>query len=387
MIFKRKLQLSGHLRGAVVSKDMKKILFCIPSMVGGGAERVFVYLMNGIDRGRFSVELALLRKEGRFLGDLAGDIEVHELRTDLAGSFFRLPGVIDEVEPDVVIGTICYMNLMLGFSRAMVRKARPAYIGRESGIPSLRGAVARSFWNAKWLYKISYRRLDRIVCQSADMRNDVTRHYGVPLGKIVTINNPADAGAILEKASQGRPVCFDKSGINVVAMGRLHRQKGFDMLLRAMERVKDKTVHLHLLGDGEQAGELAARAKRAGIDDRVTFHGFVSNPYPYLREAEAFILSSRYEGFPNVLVEAMILGCPVVAFNCPGGINELVEEGRNGHVVPLGDIDALASALDRVATFRFDRREIAAAARERFDIGKVVPLYERLFEEPDRVDF
>ncbi len=358
---------------------MKKILFCIPSLAGGGAERVFVHLMNNIDRKRFSVHLVLFREEGVFLRDLAPDVEVRALGTDLAGSFLRIPGVIGSVRPDVVIGTICYMNMVLGMSRAMVRKADPLYLGRESGIPSMRGSIARSVWNARWLYRFSYSRLDRIVCQSEDMRKDVHDYYGVPLDRLVTINNPADIEGIRAKAAEGRPSGFREGTINVVAAGRLHPQKGFDMLLRAMARMKAGNLHLHLLGEGEMAGELERTAREMGIEDKVTFHGFVSNPYPFLREADAFVLSSRYEGFPNVLVEALVLGCPAIAFDCPGGINELVEEGRNGRIVPLGDIDAMARALDGVADFDFDRPALAADAARRYSIGAIVPRYEELF--------
>ena len=185
---------------------MKKVLFCIPTLEGGGAERVFVNLMNNLDRRRFSVHLALFKKEGVFLKDLSEDIELHDMNTSMAGAFFRLPGLIDTVCPDVIIGTICYMNMVLGFSRLMVRKADPVYFGRESGIPSIRISVAKSFWNAPWMYRLSYRHLDRIICQSNDMRDDVHKTYDVPHDRIVTINNPADTARI----KIGRASCRER---------------------------------------------------------------------------------------------------------------------------------------------------------------------------------
>ncbi len=359
---------------------MRKILFCIPNLTGGGAERVFVHLMNNLDRDRFSVELALFRKKGIFLGELASDVVVYDMNTDLKGAFSRLPRVIRETSPDVVISTLSYTNMVAGFSRMRSRRSEALFFGRETGIPSIRSGIARSPWNAKWLYRWSYRYLDRIICQSGDMLADVHEVYGVPLDRMVTISNPVDTAWIRGRAVEERPACFDGNKVNVVAVGRLHRQKGFDMLLQAMARTEGSGIHLHILGEGKLSGELRALASELGMTGSVTFHGFLSNPYPFMQAADAFVLSSRYEGFPNALVEALALGCPAVAFDCPGGINELIESGVNGEVVPLGNVEAMAEALVRVARGDFDRERIAGETAGRYGIETIVGRYERLFE-------
>ena len=359
---------------------MRKILFCIPDLRGGGAERVFVHLMNNLDRGRFVPELALFRKRGAFLEELAGDVAVHDLDTDLKGALAGFPRLVRRVSPDAVISTMSYTNMVAGFASMRMRRRGVIFLGRETGIPSLRSRIARSPWNARWLYRWSYRYLDRVICQSADMLADVHEIYRVPLDRMVTIPNPVDVAWIRARAAAGVPGGFGGGELNVVAVGRLHRQKGFDLLLRAAARLKGRGVRLHVLGDGALREELSALAAELGVEGEVVFHGFLPNPYPLVAAADLFVLSSRYEGFPNAMVEALALGRPVVAFDCPGGINELVERGVNGEIVPLGDTEAMAEAILRVAAAGYDRERIAAVTAERYGIDTIVGRYERLFE-------
>jgi glycosyltransferase involved in cell wall biosynthesis len=359
---------------------MIKVLFLIPNLVGGGAERVFVHLMNRLDRDRFACELALLRRRGVLLEDLAGDIPVHDLETDLAGAFRKIPACVDRVRPDIVIATICYLDMMLGLSRIAGGRRETVYIGRETGMPSLRGRVTSSIWNMRWLYRIAYRRLDSIVVQSAGMREDVGTVYRVPPERMVTIPNPVDTAMVRSRARDGAAEGFDTGRTNIVTAGHLNRIKGYDMLLRAFARTSDG-LHLHILGDGELGGELERLAADLGIDGRVTFHGFRVNPFPFLLAADGYVMSSWYEGFPNAVAEALALGCPVVAFDSPGGIRELVEDGVNGELVPFGDEAGLAAALDRSRGRSYDRDAIAARIAARLDVSVVTGRYEALFEE------
>ncbi len=359
---------------------MKKILFFIPTLECGGSERVIVHLMNHLDRDRFSVHLALLRKRGAFLEDIKGDIAVHELASDIAGAFLRVPPYIERIRPDIVLSSICYMNMVVGITRPFVRASRALFLARESGMPSMRVRNVRSVWNADWLYRLAYGRIDAVICQSNAMRDDVHERYRVPLGKIVTINNPVDVEAIRIRSNEKIADAFRPEAINLVAVGRLNPLKGFDKLLRALKSARNERLHLHIVGDGEEGAFLRKYAGDLGIAERVTFHGFKRNPYPYMRAADLFVLSSIYEGFPNVVLEALSLGCPVLAFDCPGGTRELVEDGVNGRLVPAGDVDALAREMDRAVEIDFDRGRIAEKANSRYRLEMIVKKYEELFE-------
>jgi len=359
---------------------MIKVLFIIPNLVGGGAERVFVHLMNRLDRSRFTPELALLRRRGVLLGDLAPDIPVHELKTDLAGAFRKIPACVERVRPDIVIATICYLDMMLGLSRIFAGSREVVYIGRETGMPSLRGRVTTSVWNMRWLYRLAYRRLDRIVVQSVGMREDVGAIYRVPLERMVTIPNPVDVDLVRRRAAEQSPEGYETGRTNIVTLGHLLRIKGYDMLLRAFARTSDR-LHLHILGDGELGSDLERLASDLGIAGRVTFHGFRENPFPYLRAADGYVMSSWYEGFPNAVAEALALGCPVIAFDSPGGIRELVEDGVNGALVPFGDEEALAAALEGAEWRSFDSEAIASRIAAQLDISVITGRYEALFAE------
>jgi GalNAc-alpha-(1->4)-GalNAc-alpha-(1->3)-diNAcBac-PP-undecaprenol alpha-1,4-N-acetyl-D-galactosaminyltransferase len=182
-----------------------------------------------------------------------------------------------------------------------------------------------------------------------------------------------------------RPAWFGSVG-NLVAMGRLAPQKGFDLLLPAFAGVAGQHPgwHLTVLGEGAGRADLEARAVDLGIADRVTFAGLVSPPWPVLRGADAFVLSSRYEGFPNALLEAMACGLPVVAFDCPTGPSDIVRHAVDGLLVTPGDVLALGRALDRMMGDDEARMIMAARAwdvRERFGVPTVMPRWAAVLDE------
>jgi GalNAc-alpha-(1->4)-GalNAc-alpha-(1->3)-diNAcBac-PP-undecaprenol alpha-1,4-N-acetyl-D-galactosaminyltransferase len=166
-------------------------------------------------------------------------------------------------------------------------------------------------------------------------------------------------------------------------MGRLSRQKGFDILIRAMAEVRSR-ARLVLIGEGPEEGMLRDLAARVGVSERVAFTGFLANPYPALAGASVFALPSRYEGFPNALVEAMSLGVPCVASRCPTGPEEIVTDGVDGILVPVEDPRALAAAVNRLLDDAALRDRLGRAARERarvYDAPEVVRRFEALLDE------
>jgi glycosyltransferase involved in cell wall biosynthesis len=163
----------------------------------------------------------------------------------------------------------------------------------------------------------------------------------------------------------------------ILAVGRLVKQKDFDTLIRAFGLVrKERPARLMVLGEGREREKLLALIKNLGLEQDVTLHGFVENPFKYIKHAAVFVLSSLWEGFGNVIVEAMALGTPVVATECPSGPSEILEEGKWGRLVPPGDVDALAQSI--IDTLDDSNPPAVASRAEEFSVEKAIDGYLRV---------
>jgi len=196
--------------------------------------------------------------------------------------------------------------------------------------------------------------------------------------KLVKIHNPLDFGKI-ENCLKSDDFPYKKiDAINLLAVGRLTYQKGFDLLIDAVALL-DSRFYLTILGEGDQRMILEERVHEKKLTNRVFFEGFVENPYQYMAKADLFVLSSRYEGLPNVLLEVMFCGVPVVAFNCPGGIDEIIIPNVNGFIAPNGSINELAGYISLAAETNFDKEKIKDSVKQKFNYEDRVRDYERLF--------
>ena len=356
----------------------KRILFLSPSMRPGGAERVVRNIIRYIDKERFSPVLGLLKKEGQLLGELPHDVEIAELGTDrVRYALIKLVKLAHEIRPDVILSILGQINLAIMSIRPLISR-RVKFIARETNIPS-KNISQGNFPNVfPVLYRLLYPKFDKVVCQSSDMMYDLATNFGVPLEKTIVINNPVDIVDVKSRAHYSGEL-FRQSKFNILAAGKLKYQKGFDMVLKSIAYFKDDAFHLTILGQGPEMGNLKSLAQDLNIAKQVTFAGLVSNPYPYMKQADLFVLSSRFEGFPNVALEAMCIGKPVVAFQCPGGINEIIKDGINGFKVDANDYVALSKAVKRAVQRKWNSEMIGEQIERKFSIGRIIPQYEKLF--------
>lgn len=358
-----------------------RVLFVSPSMAGGGAERVFATLLRHLDRRRFAPMLALADKSGPLLAGLPEDVEVVECgKGRVRSAWAPLIRLVRRAKPRVVFTAQGHMNLV-------TRLAMPFFppgtrvVARETNIPSRKiahGEAPRLFGP---LYRLLYPGFQAVVCQSEEMLRDMVDTFGLPEHKARRIPNPVDTERVRELARQGNSILPRDSRDDrpqLVAMGRLTRQKGFDLLLSALALLPRPRPLLTILGAGSLESELKAQARRLGLEKDARFTGFVDAPYATLAAADLFVLSSRYEGFPNALLEAMALGTPAVAFACPGGVEEIIRPGINGWLAPAEDVQALAALLLAHMRPGLERRAVAASISERYDVRVVVKRYEEL---------
>lgn len=367
-----------------------RTLFVLPDLSFGGSERVMLTVLAGLDRTRFEPALAVGRRGGHFADQVPQDVPLFELGARRArGMVLPLAGLVRRERPAVVFSSLGYVNMLVMLARPLM-PGPTAFVGRETNIPSRNLARSRFPRLLPALYRRLYPRFDAVVCQSGDMREDMVRGFGLPGAKARVINNPVDVARVAALAEQDDPLGLVESmpgRIRLVAAGKLKAQKGFDLLLDAMARLpRDLApdVGLTILGEGPDRAVLEARAASLGLAERVLFAGFAANPFPAMAAADAFVLSSRFEGFPNVVLEAMACGTPVAAFACPGGLNEIVQPGVNGLLAEPGDPGALAGAIVSLVREPPGGEAVADSVASRFGARKIISQYEDLLLEVAR---
>ena len=369
------------LAGEVVER--RRVAFVLPNLRGGGAERVVVTLLRHLDRRRFQPHLILVDAVGPYLRELAADVAVHSLEARrVRHALLRLPRILTRLRPSVVVSTQGYMNFALLLARPLLPPTR-LVVREVIGERYLEGSRFRTTYYRCYLRLV--RRADRIVTQSDAAAGEMRARVRARPGQVIRLYNPVDAG---EVARRGRTALspFDRPGPNIVAAGRLSHQKGFDLLLEALAQAVATGVSgsLTVLGEGPDRAALMARAQALGLEAAVRFAGFQDNPYAYFANADVFVLSSRYEGLPNVVLEALACGCPVVAFDCPHGVREIIRHDVNGLLVPPEDVGGLRDALIRLlgsAAERARLRSQIAPTIAPFAVDEILRGWEALFDE------
>ncbi len=353
---------------------MKTILFILPDLNQGGAERVITTLCNELDRTRFCPKLVLFKKEGYYLNHLKNDVEIIELNIErIRYSIFKIVPLIKRLKPEIVFTGWGEISAFLSPIVPLFPKTK--FITRETNVVSEH--VKRK--EILFFYRF-YNNFDQIIAQSDDMKNDLVKHFKISENKIVKINNPVDFDLINRLKEHDIDVDYNKSYKNIVAIGNLSPRKGFDLLLNVMNHLKDQKIKLTILGDGAFKEELIQQKENFHLDN-VTFLGKVANPFVYLKNADLFILSSRYEGFPNVLLEAGSCGTYSLANNAPGGINEIIQDKINGEIFPIEDSEGFANKIKEILPQNHSKEEIIESIFSRFSKEIIIKKYESIFDQ------
>ena len=236
-----------------------------------------------------------------------------------------------------------------------------------------------NLWAA--LYRKVYGRVDTLVCQSADMRDDLVHNFGFPLAKTRVIYNPVDIVAVRAKAAQAQldDLAPPAGVLRLVAAGRLVEQKGFDLLIEALAMCADLPLQLDVLGEGPMRERLEQQIAQTGQSARIRLRGFQANPYPWIAQADAFVLSSRYEGFSNVVLESLACGTPVIAMPCPGGVREALAGIPECHIAARLDAAALAASLRQWAAVAGVR--VPDDAVKAYAVHSIVQQYQDVLSE------
>jgi glycosyltransferase involved in cell wall biosynthesis len=361
---------------------MSRLALFMTDLAGGGAERVMINLAEGFAARGDSVDLVVVKSTGAYLDALSTSITLVDLSASrLSLALPGLVGYLRRIRPAAMISAMNDANI-IAILAACIARVPTRIVVTEHCNPTEEARHAATFKRrlVPRILGFFYNRASRVVAVSKGVESDLHR-LGVDPKKTVTIYNPIVTPDFRRQLlSPSDHPWLQVSAVPVMmGIGRLHPQKHFELLIRSYAEVRQThPIRLMILGEGEDRPKLEKLINALGLKDSVVFPGFVEQTGSYLARAALLVLSSNYEGFGNVLVEALAAGVPVVATDCPSGPSEILTDPRYGQLVPLNDLEAMTAAiLDRLSHPPADRAALKEYA-ENFALERVIEEYARI---------
>jgi len=366
----------------------RRVLIVVPSLAAGGAERMALNLCRGLDRRAWQPTVVTFTPENDFAGELPADVTHLVLgkgsRLGNVRLVWRLARLLRQEQPDLVFSRVHFATSIAFSARALSRQGVPMVAAVDTTLSvSLRhercGRLREAFT------RLFFPHVDRLIPVSARVEADLVHGFGIPPGKCNVLPNSVDLARIetLRAEEPGHP-WFSAPEPVIAAVGRLTKAKNYPLLLQAFADLRAcRAARLAIVGEGEERGRLRALAEELGVQDDVAFLGSQPNPFKFIRAASVFVLSSDWEGFGNVLIEAMACGTPVVTTRYGEGAEEIITHGVNGLLVPCGDRRALANAMLRIMDDEQLHARLSVAGRQRaldFDNEVITRRYEAVFQ-------
>jgi glycosyltransferase involved in cell wall biosynthesis len=403
---------SGPTQQRFKAMAERRIALFLSSLSGGGAERVVLELARALTQRGYAVDLVACRLAGDLLPEIPDGVRPVELgmarRSLFLRTLFRLPPRTWMTLLPVMLRKPLKKIRSLPFLELYLRRERPDAILASTHVPNLLAlwavrlsglqvrtvlkqdnSLARSVEDSTdplrrklpRLLRLWYAQADAVVAVSAGVADEIAALAQIPRAQIHVIHNPIDADRIARQAETipDHPWFQPGQPPVLLAAGRLHPQKDYPTLLRAFASLrKERELRLAILGEGHERPRLEQLIGGLGLGADVRLLGFQKNPFAFMARAAVFVLSSAWEGLGNVLIEALACGCPVVSTDCPHGPSEVLEKGRYGALVPVGDPEKLARAIGAALEGPGDAQAGFQRARA-FDIRNIADQYVRLF--------
>lgn len=355
----------------------KTVLFLIPHLGGGGAEHVTAHLAGGLPESRFRVHLGVVTESPYGAGGLAAHVNVHRLGASrVRTAAWPLLRLVWKLKPDLIFSNMFHLNFLVLLLRPLFPR-RTRCIIRQNGMTSP-DTGTRRFTRA--LYRMLYPRADRVVCQSEAMAEEMRGLLGSARNLHVLPNPVATERESFHEASGD---LWHRPGPRLLAVGRLTRTKGFDMLLPAFQRILQAfpEAELTILGEGPEEAALKAMSRDLGIEEQVHFAGYVAKPQAWFAGASTFVLSSHHEGIPNAMLEAAAAGLPIVSTPALGGVAELLDCAPGAWLARAISTEALAESLLAALDSLHDGQRFSHPWLSTFRMENALPQFERLIDE------
>ncbi len=371
---------------ASYSRSRTKIGIFLPGLYDGGAERAMLNLASGfIDHG-YDLDLILAQAEGPFMSQVPASVRIVELNKKHRSSqraLYSLPALIHYLRTEKPAGIVSCLNytniiavwakILAGVHFRLVLSEQNTFSVEITQFPNY------SRWIFQKLMEFTYRIADGVTTVSAGVAEDLAQTLKIQRDRITVIFNPIITPELKDKKDQPLedPWFSTDQPPVILAIGRLTKQKGFDNLIRAFAEVKkQRSAKLMILGEGEDRQALMQLITESGLEKDISLPGFVANPYQYMKNAAMFVLSSRWEGLPTVLVEALYCGAPLIATDCPSGPREILKNGLYGQLIPVDDVPALEKSIISV----LDGKKITndRSSWQAYEINTVIGQYEQI---------
>lgn len=327
---------------------MKKVSFFLPSLNGGGAERVTVNLINNLVELNVDVHLVLIKKQGVFLQDVSEKVKIIDLSSKRAAfSIFPLVNYLNNENPDYLISSLNYLNVIALLAKKFSKVKTKFYITEHSTISQRLKNLKGTGKLVPMLMRNLYNGADRIICVSKGIQDDLISTLKLNNPNICVIYNPIDFKKIEQLKTERieHPFFCDEIPV-IIGVGRLIPEKNFELLINAFLEVrKYRICKLIILGSGPLEEKLKDIIQNCDYPNEIALVGFQKNPYAWMNQSEIFVLSSLTEGLPTVLIEAMSVGCKVISTDCPSGPKEIILSSQTGVLVPNNNLKILVNEI------------------------------------------
>jgi len=327
-----------------------RISILLPDLAGGGAERLHVHLANDWSSRGIPVDFALMRHAGDLLGILSENVSVHDLRAPRVRSLLApLARYLRRVRPTVTVAAMWPLTSIAVAAWTLAGRPGRLFLSDHSQLSVAAVQEIRvPHWILSSTMRLTYPRASGVVAVSAGVKEDMCALARLEDSLVRVIYNPAATGLPYQRGSDRDRASLWGSGAarHILSVGTLKAQKDHATLLKAISLVRREIdVRLTILGEGALRGDLEDLVRDLDLTGIVNLPGFVLDPYPWYQTADLFVLSSRWEGFGNVLVEALECGVPVVSTDCTSGPAEILDQGRYGRLVPIQNPEMMAAAI------------------------------------------
>lgn len=357
---------------------MKKLAAFMPSLDGGGAERVTILLLNELAKRGYSIDLLVANSKGVYREMVHPAINIIDFEKNrIATCLLPLKRYLQTNQPASLLSVMNYTNVIAILAKKLAGvKCRLVLTEHNNAEQALRNSPSFKYKIVNWLTQWLYRRADVVVCVSEGVADSIHNVLGIPREQLSVIYNPVIHPGISLNADKeiSHPFLPDNGVPLLVAVGRLTAQKNFPNLIQAFKLVRQTIpAKLAILGEGEERDRLTTLTASLGLEQDILMPGFVDNPYAWMRRADVFVLSSSWEGLPTVLIEALACGAKVVSTDCPSGPIEILENGRWGELVKMEDAEALAEGIKKILSV--EQRLLLEQRLEVFTIGYATDKY------------